>query len=76
MWEDCKTYCAVFFHDIANMSMPFNTTTNMTTIPDFDTDKGLIVGVIADMKGATYKESVVAGPVLLVEQPKGAIKLG
>lgn len=76
MWEDCKTYYAVFFHEIANVSMPFDTKINTTTIPDFDLDKGLIVGVIADVEGATYKESVVAGPVLLVEQPKGAIKLG
>jgi hypothetical protein len=46
-----------------------------TTNPDFDLDKGLIVGVIADEVGAPYNESVVAGPVLLVEQPAGAIKL-
>ena len=75
IWED-KPYYAVFFHEIQNVSMIFNTTTNTTCIPDFDLNKGLIVGVIADEVGAPYKESVVAGPVLLVEQPAGAIKLG
>lgn len=76
VWEDCKDYYAVFFHELANVSMPFNTKTNTTTIPKFDLNRGLIVGVIADVEGAPYKESVIAGPVLLVEQPAGAIKLG
>lgn len=57
------------------MSMPFDTARNTTMIPKFDLNKGLIVGVIADTEGAPWKESVVAGPVLLVEQPAGAIKL-
>ena len=75
-WEPGQCYYAVFFHELLNMSMPFDVKTNTTTIPDFDLNKGLIVGVIADTPGAPYKESVVAGPVLLVEQPAGAIKLG
>jgi hypothetical protein len=75
-WEDGHQYYAVFFHELLNVSMPFDHTMNTTTIPDFDLDKGLIVGVIADAEGAPTLDSVVAGPVLLVEQPKGAIKLG
>jgi hypothetical protein len=75
VWEVGKQYYAVFFHEIANVSMPFDTVKNTTMIPQFDLNKGLIVGVIADTPGAPWKESVVAGPVLLVEQPAGAIKL-
>jgi hypothetical protein len=56
--------------------MPFDHTTNTTMIPDFDLNKSFIVGVIADTPGALTLDPVVAGPVLLVEQPKGAIKLG
>lgn len=74
VWED-QPYHAVFFHELQNVSMCFDTKTNTTTIPDFDLNKALILGVIADEVGAPYKESVVAGPVLLVEQPAGAIKL-
>jgi hypothetical protein len=74
-WEAGKQYFAVFFHNILNISVPFDHTTNTTTIPDFELNKGLIVGVIANTPGAPTLENVVAGPVLLVEQPTGAIKL-
>lgn len=76
VWNCSQQYYAVFFHELVNVSMPFDTTTNTTTIPDFDLNKGLIVGVIADTPGAPTLDTVVAGPVLLVEQPAGAIKLG
>jgi hypothetical protein len=75
VWDD-KPYFAVFFHGIINITVPFDTKTNTTRIPDFELNKGLIVGVISDTPGAPTKECVVAGPVLLVEQPAGAIKLG
>ena len=75
-WNITQEYYAVFFHGLVNVSMPFNTKTNTTTIPDFELNKGLIVGVIADTPGAPTLDTVVAGPVLLVEQPAGAIKLG
>lgn len=74
-WDPAQCYYAVFFHELLNISMPFNTKTNTTTIPDFDLNKGLIVGIIADTPGAPTLDTVVAGPVLLVEQPAGAIKL-
>jgi hypothetical protein len=60
VWED-QPYHAVFFHELQNVSMCFDTKTNTTTIPDFDLNKALILGVIADEVGAPYKESVVAG---------------
>jgi hypothetical protein len=75
VWETGKQYFAVFFHNIWNVSVPFDHTTNTTTIPDFELNKGLIVGVISNTPGAPTLENVVAGPVLLVEQPTGAIKL-
>jgi hypothetical protein len=75
IWEPGKQYFAVFFHNIWKISVPFDHTTNTTTIPDFELNKGLIVGVIANTQGAPTLENVVAGPVLLVEQPAGAIKL-
>jgi hypothetical protein len=48
---------------------------NTTRIPDFDLNKGVIICVIADTPDAPHKESVVAGPVLLVQQPAGALKM-
>lgn len=74
-WKDGACYYAVFYHELNVVSMPFDIETNLTTIPDFDLNKGLIVGVIADTPNAPTLESVVAGPVLLVQQPAGAIKL-
>lgn len=74
-WEDGKEYWAVFFHGLARVSVPFNIHTNSTRIPDFDMNKGVIIGVIADVVDAPYKESVIAGPVLLVQQPAGALKM-
>ena len=74
-WEDGKDYHAVFFHGLSRVSVPFDTHTNSTRIPDFDLNKGLIICVIADTPDAPHKESVVAGPVLLVQQPAGALKL-
>lgn len=74
-WKDGACYYAVFYHGLDVISMPFDTKTNTTMIPDFELNKGLIIGVIADTPDAPTLETVVAGPVLLVQQPAGAIKL-
>jgi hypothetical protein len=74
-WDEGKNYYAVFFHGLYRESVLFDIQHNTTRIPDFDMNKGLIICVIADTPDAPYKESVVAGPVLLVQQPKGALKL-
>lgn len=74
-WENGKDYYAVFFHGLSRVSVPFDVHTNSTRIPDFDLNKGLIICVVADTPDAPYKETVVAGPVLLVQQPAGALKL-
>ena len=69
-FDDGKEYYAVYFHALNNISIPFDTKTLKSTIPEqFDKEKGVIVVVIADLPGAVTAESVLAGPVLLVEQP-------
>ena len=68
-YEPDKDYYAVFFHGLYNISMPFDTKTSSSTIPaDFEA-KGLVIAVIADEEGAPTEESVVAGPLLIVEYP-------
>jgi hypothetical protein len=74
VWED-REYWAVFFHGLARVSVLFDVEKNTTRIPDFDLNKGVIICVIADTPDAPHKESVVAGPVLLVQQPAGALKM-
>lgn len=69
-----QDYYAVVFHELVNISMPFDTETNTTLIPDFDLGKGLIVGVIEDAPGVSTLNTVVAGPLLLVEQPTSIVK--
>ncbi|KAI1406008.1 ferritin-like domain-containing protein [Hypoxylon fuscum] len=69
-----KQYYAVFFHGVANISVPIDTSVYPSqevrvTIPkEFET-KGVIVAVVADCPGAPTKESVVAGPGVILEQP-------
>ena len=62
-------YYAVFFHGVYNITMPFDTTTNSTTIPAEFEELGVIVAVIADAEGAPTRESVLAGPGIILEQP-------
>jgi len=75
LWEEGKVYYAVFFHGLSRVSVPYDIENNSTRIPDFDMNKGVIICVIADTIDAPQKETVVAGPVLLVQQPAGALKL-
>lgn len=74
-FEPEKDYYAVFFHGLYNISMPFNTKTRSTVIPQDFEQKGIIVAVVADEKGAPTEQSVVAGPLLLVEYPLGIMSL-
>ncbi|KAK4458393.1 hypothetical protein QBC42DRAFT_314811 [Cladorrhinum samala] len=68
-------YYAVFFHGVLNVSVPIETESwpareIWTTIPDrFESNKGVIVACLADEWGAPTKESVVAGPAVILEQP-------
>lgn len=64
-----KEYYAVFFHATSNITMPFDTKTNSTQIPKEFEELGVIIAVISDMKGAPTRESVLAGPGIILEQP-------
>ena len=63
-------YYAVFFHGVQNITMPFDVTTNSTTVPAaFDKNRGAIEMVITTVPGAPTEESCVAGPMPIFEQP-------
>ncbi|KAE8443632.1 hypothetical protein EG329_001490 [Mollisiaceae sp. DMI_Dod_QoI] len=66
-----KEYFAVWFHGLENVTTPFDTRCNQTVVPAEFEEKGLIIGVLADEPGAGSLESVVAGPIFLLQQPVG-----
>lgn len=68
-FEAGKTYYAVFFHGLLNLTEPFDTKTNKSRIPPQFEAKGLFLAVIADAPGAPTIDSVKAGPLVIVEQP-------
>lgn len=70
-----KSYYAVFFHGLNNITMPFNTQTNSSIIPEAFDSRGIILVVIADAPGAPTMDSVVAGPMILLQQPGGATNI-
>lgn len=54
-----------------NVTVPFDPSSNGSTIPaEFDTGRGIIIVVIADEVGAPTDDSVVAGPLVLLQQPQ------
>ncbi|KAK3290510.1 ferritin-like domain-containing protein [Chaetomium fimeti] len=67
-------YYAVFSHGVHNISVPIVTEgfplrpINVTIPAAFET-RGVIVALIANQLGAPVKESVVAGPAVILEQP-------
>ncbi|PWY79521.1 hypothetical protein BO94DRAFT_588103 [Aspergillus sclerotioniger CBS 115572] len=68
--EEGREYYAVFFHGVQVVSVLFEFGTNETVVPGcFDREAGIVALVIADEVGAPTEESVVAGPLLLLEQP-------
>ncbi|KAI1322244.1 ferritin-like domain-containing protein [Xylariaceae sp. FL0255] len=71
-FEAGKQYYAVFFHAVENISVPIDTSNPKAisvTIPAAFETKGVIVACLADEKDAPTKESVVAGPAVILEQP-------
>ncbi|KAI2629108.1 hypothetical protein GGS26DRAFT_113203 [Hypomontagnella submonticulosa] len=73
-FDEDTQYYAVFFHGIKNVSVPIDTKDwpeqeIRVTIPEQFETKGVIVAVVADEEGAPTKESVVAGPGVILEQP-------
>jgi hypothetical protein len=65
-----RSYYAVFFHGVHNITKPLDTKTNTSSYPtEFDAGEGLIIAVIANEIGAPTLDSVVAGPAIILEQP-------
>lgn len=70
-----KDYYAVFFHGVNNITVPFDIKTNSSVIPAAFDSKGIILVVIADTPGAPSLNSVVAGPLTLLQQPASATNI-
>lgn len=68
-FEPGKAYHAVFFHGFLNITVPFDIATNKSTIPAVFDNLGLTMMVLADEAGAPTLDSVVAGPLIIVNQP-------
>ncbi|CAK9215191.1 unnamed protein product [Sphagnum troendelagicum] len=62
-------YYAVFFHALNTYSVPFNTSTGVVTIPAQIEPLGLLMIAIADEPGAPTAESVLAGPLPILQAP-------
>ncbi|KAF2156338.1 hypothetical protein K461DRAFT_310818 [Myriangium duriaei CBS 260.36] len=69
-FDQDQDYFAVFFHGVLNVSVPFDTVSKTTTIPAALEPKGIFALVIATVMGAPTAESVVAGPLILLEDPQ------
>ena len=69
-FEEGKDYYAVFFHGFLNITVPFDLTHNRSTIPAGLENLGVTLMVVAEEVGAPTLESVVAGPLIIVNQPE------
>ncbi|KAJ5099044.1 hypothetical protein N7532_006045 [Penicillium argentinense] len=69
-FEDDKQYWVVFYHGVQKVSLPFDPHNMRVKIPaQFDVNVGIIMLNIADEEDAPTRDSVVAGPLILLEQP-------
>jgi hypothetical protein len=73
-FDDKTQYYAVFCHGVLNVTVPIETKNwpkedIWVTIPGNFETKGVIVALIANQVGAPTKESVVAGPSMVMIQP-------
>ncbi|KAK8054275.1 hypothetical protein PG996_013576 [Apiospora saccharicola] len=69
-----KQYYAVFYHAIEIVSLPVHTDSwpaeaISVTIPSQFSAEGVVIMVLADAEGAPTLYSVVAGPVIFLQQP-------
>ncbi|KAJ5084541.1 hypothetical protein NUU61_009120 [Penicillium alfredii] len=72
---DKKEYFAVFYHGVHHISVPYNPKENRVEIPaEFDSGSSIIIVIIADTKDAPTEQSVVAGPLIILEQPGALTK--
>lgn len=72
-FEEGQSYYAVFFHGVETISVPFDVQSSSSVIPAVLESKGVILAVIADEEGAPTEDSVIAGPVFLLQQPSELI---
>lgn len=68
-FEQSQEYYAVFFHGLLNVSVPLNTKTMRVQVPPLLEPKGIFEVVLATEEGAPTEDSVVAGPLVLLEDP-------
>ncbi|KAK4184693.1 hypothetical protein QBC35DRAFT_42324 [Podospora australis] len=73
-FNESVQYYAVFYHGISSISVPIETLfwprqAICVTIPSKFETKGVIIALVADRRGAPTKESVIAGPAVILEQP-------
>lgn len=73
MFRKNQDYYAVFFHGLEIISVPLDIKKLSSVVPKELEEKGIIIAVIADEKGAPTEESVLAGPLFLLQQP-GALQ--
>lgn len=69
-FESGKNYYAVFYHGLNTVSVPYDPKQNSVKIPkQFDSEVGIIMVSLADELDAPTEGSVVAGPLIILEQP-------
>ncbi|KAJ5137980.1 hypothetical protein N7526_004213 [Penicillium atrosanguineum] len=69
-FENGKDYYAVFYHGLNTVSVSYNPKKNSVKIPkQFDSEVGIIMVSIADEVDAPTEGSVIAGPLIILEQP-------
>ncbi|KAJ5083403.1 hypothetical protein N7456_012830 [Penicillium angulare] len=73
-FESGKDYYAVFYHGVQSISVPYDHVKGKVTIPSVFDQDGVIIMNIADQEGAPTEDSVIAGPVIILEQPTVLIK--
>lgn len=66
-----ETYYAVFFHGLLNVSVPLDTGSMPmhVTVPEQLEAKGIVEVFLATEEGAPTEGSVVAGPLVLLQEP-------
>ncbi|KAJ9353867.1 hypothetical protein DTO027B9_5080 [Paecilomyces variotii] len=70
-FDEDKDYYAVFYHGINSISVPYDPKKNLVVIPaQFDARASIIIVSITDHPDVPSEDSVVAGPLIILEQPE------
>ena len=62
-------YFVVFVHGLFNITVPYDVKASTATYPAMIEDRGITLVLIANQSGAPTLESVLAGPLIVVNQP-------